>query len=182
MDWAILGAEPVWGVTALQAVDTMDAGPVWATETIAMPADPPRKSDLYNGLVADGAMGLIRKVLSKAPDPDFRPEPQDYDRPDVGAAPDPAPASSTAISGGPTTRTTSCAASVPQTDHPVPTRSSAGFQWPSMTRTEGPCGVERQPGRACSCGVDMVRSSCEPATAPCGSATSGLWTTRVTQA
>ena len=83
MDWAILGAEPVWGVTALQAVDTMDAGPVWATETIAMPADPPRKSDLYNGLVADGAMGLIRKVLSKAPDPDFRPEPQDYDRPDV---------------------------------------------------------------------------------------------------
>jgi putative two-component system hydrogenase maturation factor HypX/HoxX len=83
LDWAILGAEPVWGVTALQAVDTMDAGPVWATETIAMPADPPRKSDLYNGLVADGAMGLIRKVLSKAPDPDFRPEPQDYDRPDV---------------------------------------------------------------------------------------------------
>ena len=57
LDWAIMGAEPVWGVTALQAVGEMDAGPVWATESITMPADPPRKSDLYNGPVADAAVG-----------------------------------------------------------------------------------------------------------------------------
>ena len=83
LDWAILGAEPVWGVTALQAVDEMDAGPVWATQSIAMPSDPPRKSDLYNGLVADAAIAAIREVLSKALDPGFRPQQQDYDRPDV---------------------------------------------------------------------------------------------------
>ena len=83
LDWAILGAEPVWGVTALQAVDEMDAGPVWATQSIAMPADPLRKSDLYNGLVADAAIAVIREVLSKALDPGFRPQQQDYDRPDV---------------------------------------------------------------------------------------------------
>ena len=83
MDWAIMGAEPVWGVTALQAVDEMDAGPVWATATIAIPSDPLRKSDLYNGLVADAAIAVIREALSKALDPGFRPQQQDYDRPDV---------------------------------------------------------------------------------------------------
>ncbi len=83
LDWAIMGAEPVWGVTVLQAVDEMDAGPVWATQSIAMPADPLRKSDLYNGLVADAAIAAIREVLSKALDPGFRPQQQDYDRPDV---------------------------------------------------------------------------------------------------
>jgi putative two-component system hydrogenase maturation factor HypX/HoxX len=83
LDWAIMGAEPVWGVTALQAVGEMDAGPVWATESITMPADPPRKSDLYNGPVADAAVGLIREILVKAADPGFCPEPQDYGRPDV---------------------------------------------------------------------------------------------------
>jgi putative two-component system hydrogenase maturation factor HypX/HoxX len=83
LDWAIMGAEPAWGVTALQAVGEMDAGPVWATESITMPADPPRKSDLYNGPVADAAVGLIREILVKAADPGFRPEPQDYGRPDV---------------------------------------------------------------------------------------------------
>jgi putative two-component system hydrogenase maturation factor HypX/HoxX len=83
LDWAILDAEPAWGVTALQAVDEMDAGPVWATQSIAMPADPLRKSDLYNGLVADAAIAVIREVLSKALDPGFRPQQQDYHRPDV---------------------------------------------------------------------------------------------------
>ena len=33
LDWAMMDAEPVWGVTALQAVDEMDAGPIWATRT-----------------------------------------------------------------------------------------------------------------------------------------------------
>ena len=31
LDWAIMRELPSWGVTALQAVEEMDAGPVWAT-------------------------------------------------------------------------------------------------------------------------------------------------------
>ena len=38
LDWAIMDAEPVWGVTALQAVDEMDAGPIWASRDL--PARP----------------------------------------------------------------------------------------------------------------------------------------------
>ena len=49
LDWAISAAEPSWGVTALQAVEEMDAGPIWGYRTFTLPADPPRKSSLYNG-------------------------------------------------------------------------------------------------------------------------------------
>ena len=83
LDWAITGAEPEWGVTALQAVEEMDAGPIWATRTFPMPADPPRKSDLYNGPVADAAIELVREVVTKAADPSFAPEPLDHRRADV---------------------------------------------------------------------------------------------------
>lgn len=80
LDWAISERAEHWGVTALQAVDELDAGPIWAGRTFAMPAGAgspagPRKSELYNGLVADLAMELIREVVAKAADPDFRPEP-----------------------------------------------------------------------------------------------------------
>ncbi|MFC5992789.1 hydrogenase maturation protein [Pseudonocardia hispaniensis] len=83
LDWAITGAEPVWGVTALQAIDEMDAGPIWATRTFPMPADPARKSTLYNTAVADAAISLIHEVVAKAADPTFEPTPLDYAHPDV---------------------------------------------------------------------------------------------------
>jgi putative two-component system hydrogenase maturation factor HypX/HoxX len=83
LDWAIMDAEPVWGVTALQAVDEMDAGPVWGSKSFRLPTEPPRKSDLYNGAVSDSALELIHEVLVKAVDPGFRPEPQDYARPQM---------------------------------------------------------------------------------------------------
>jgi len=75
LDWAITEALPQWGVTALQAIDEMDAGPIWASRTFAMPAVPTRKSEIYNGPVADAAMECIREVVSKATDPDFTPVP-----------------------------------------------------------------------------------------------------------
>ena len=37
LDWAISEAAPAWGVTALQAVEEMDGGPIWAYRTFAMP-------------------------------------------------------------------------------------------------------------------------------------------------
>ncbi|WP_345006539.1 enoyl-CoA hydratase-related protein [Dactylosporangium siamense] len=80
LDWAITDNEPVWGVTALQAVADMDAGPIWATRTFPMPADPPRKSSLYNGPVADAAIACILEVLDHAADPQFVPTPLDQAR------------------------------------------------------------------------------------------------------
>lgn len=83
LDWAITEAAPQWGVTALQAVAEMDAGPIWASRTFPMPTESPRKSALYNGPVADAAVELVREVMTKAADSSFVPEPLDYDRPDV---------------------------------------------------------------------------------------------------
>jgi putative two-component system hydrogenase maturation factor HypX/HoxX len=71
LDWAVTDAAPRWGVTALQAVQEMDAGPIWATRTFAVPPAPARKSALYNGPVADAAMECVREVLDKAADPSF---------------------------------------------------------------------------------------------------------------
>jgi putative two-component system protein, hydrogenase maturation factor HypX/HoxX len=83
LDWAITEAASRWGVTALQAVEEMDAGPIWGSRPFSIGADPPRKSTLYNGPVADASIELIREVVAKAADPTFAPEPLDYDRPDV---------------------------------------------------------------------------------------------------
>jgi putative two-component system hydrogenase maturation factor HypX/HoxX len=83
LDWAITDGESRWGVTALQAVEEMDAGPVWATRSFALPPAPLRKSVVYNGAVTDAAVEVIREVAAKAADPAFLPEPLDYGRADV---------------------------------------------------------------------------------------------------
>jgi putative two-component system hydrogenase maturation factor HypX/HoxX len=75
LDWAIAGGAEMWGVTAIEAVGELGAGPVWATRTFPMPAAPPRKSALYNGPVADAAMECIAEVVQKAADPSFVPVP-----------------------------------------------------------------------------------------------------------
>ncbi|MEV6487953.1 hydrogenase maturation protein [Actinoplanes sp. NPDC051633] len=77
LDWAIADGARRWGVTALQAVEEMDAGPIWATRTFSLPPAPPRKSSLYNGPVADAALECVAEVLVKAADPEFRPVPTD---------------------------------------------------------------------------------------------------------
>ncbi|UTH76422.1 hydrogenase maturation protein [Chromobacterium sp. IIBBL 290-4] len=64
LDWAILKQEKRWGVTALQAVEEMDAGPVWSSREFDLPAGL-RKSELYNGLVSDAAIYCIRDVAEK---------------------------------------------------------------------------------------------------------------------
>jgi putative two-component system hydrogenase maturation factor HypX/HoxX len=75
LDWAITDAATTWGVTALQAVEEMDAGPIWAVRTFAVPARAPRKSGVYNGPVADAAVEVIRDVVDNAHDPSFQPKP-----------------------------------------------------------------------------------------------------------
>ena len=75
LDWAITEGVPTWGVTALQAGEEFDAGPIWAARTFGMPAAPPRKSSLYLGPVADAALECIFEVVAKAADPAFQPVP-----------------------------------------------------------------------------------------------------------
>jgi putative two-component system hydrogenase maturation factor HypX/HoxX len=74
LDWALADRVRVWGVTALQAVDDLDGGPVWATRTFPVPAGV-RKSTLYNGPVTDAAIALIHEVVARAADPIFVPRP-----------------------------------------------------------------------------------------------------------
>ena len=64
LDWAISQQVSRWGVTALQAVEEMDAGPIWSTFEFEMPAEV-RKSELYNGPVSDAALYCIRDVVEK---------------------------------------------------------------------------------------------------------------------
>jgi putative two-component system hydrogenase maturation factor HypX/HoxX len=77
LDWAITDGAAEWGVTALSAVAEMDAGPIWATRTFPMPAEPTRKSALYAGPVTDAAAELALEVADKAGRPDFVPQPLD---------------------------------------------------------------------------------------------------------
>ncbi|MEU0315868.1 enoyl-CoA hydratase-related protein [Nocardioides sp. NPDC006273] len=63
LDHATLDGRDRWGVTALSAVEEMDAGPVWVTRTFEMPEVPIAKSALYNGPVADAAMDCVAEVL-----------------------------------------------------------------------------------------------------------------------
>ncbi|MGF6705651.1 hydrogenase maturation protein [Pseudomonas frederiksbergensis] len=76
LDWAITRELSRWGVTALQAVEEMDAGPVWATCEFNLPQGL-RKSELYNGRVSDAAISCIREVVEKFID-GFVPVPLDY--------------------------------------------------------------------------------------------------------
>ena len=81
LDWAITQQASRWGVTALQPVEEMDAGPIWSTCEFDMP-DQVRKSELYNGLVSDAAMVCIRDVVAKFAK-GFVPTPLDYTQPSV---------------------------------------------------------------------------------------------------
>ncbi|WP_127499664.1 hydrogenase maturation protein [Actinoplanes solisilvae] len=78
LDWAVAEGARTWGVTALQAIEEMDAGPIWATRTFPLPAAPPRKSSLYNGPVADAALECVLEVVRKAADTGFTPVPADH--------------------------------------------------------------------------------------------------------
>jgi putative two-component system hydrogenase maturation factor HypX/HoxX len=78
LDWAITEGARTWGVTALQAAEEMDAGPIWATRTFALPGVPARKAALANGPVADAAMECVLEVVAKAGDPSFVPVAADH--------------------------------------------------------------------------------------------------------
>lgn len=61
LDWAIMRGESRWGVTVLQAVAEMDAGPVLASCEFDMPMT--TKSSIYRREVADAAIVAIFEAL-----------------------------------------------------------------------------------------------------------------------
>ncbi|MBZ0251343.1 MAG: hydrogenase maturation protein [Burkholderiales bacterium] len=61
LDWAILGGEREWGVTVLQAVGEMDAGPVWAHRAFPMRLAP--KSSLYRREVTEAAVTAVTEAV-----------------------------------------------------------------------------------------------------------------------
>ncbi|WP_047249848.1 hydrogenase maturation protein [Chromobacterium subtsugae] len=81
LDWAISLQQKRWGVTALQAVEEMDAGPVWSSREFDLPAGL-RKSELYNGLVSDAAIYCLRDVVEKFVG-GYQPQAVDYADPAV---------------------------------------------------------------------------------------------------
>ena len=82
LGWAISTGETRWGVTALQAVEEMDAGPIWGYRSVRL--DPSR---LARAACTTAPLPTPnrtdRRGRRQGDRPDFMPEPLDYRRPDV---------------------------------------------------------------------------------------------------
>jgi len=63
LDWAVQEGRRCWGVTVLQAVAAMDAGPVWASRRFAMRQA--AKSSLYRREVTEAAVAAVREALAR---------------------------------------------------------------------------------------------------------------------
>ncbi len=63
LDHAVQDGRGTWGVTVLQAVAEMDAGPVWASESFPMRDAP--KSSLYRQEVTEAAVAAVRRALQR---------------------------------------------------------------------------------------------------------------------
>ena len=73
LDWAILNGERDWGVTVLQAVAEMDAGPIWAHARFPMRAA--TKSSLYRNKVTEAAVAAVLEAVEKFQSEQFTPQP-----------------------------------------------------------------------------------------------------------
>jgi putative two-component system hydrogenase maturation factor HypX/HoxX len=79
LDWALAQGRRRWGVTVLQAVAEMDAGPVWAAEEFDIPehadAGGIAKSDLYRNELADAASAAVLRAVERVASRRFVPAP-----------------------------------------------------------------------------------------------------------
>lgn len=81
LDWAILNEEKGWGVTAVQAAEHVDSGPIWATYEFKMRAA--SKSSLYRDEVSRAAVKAMLVAVRRFESGLFVPAPLDYSRPEV---------------------------------------------------------------------------------------------------
>jgi putative two-component system hydrogenase maturation factor HypX/HoxX len=80
LDWAIQNGESEWGVSLLEAAEEMDAGNIWSHKTF--PMRQATKSSLFYREVTQAAVDCLWEVLAYFNAPDFKPESQDYSKPD----------------------------------------------------------------------------------------------------
>jgi putative two-component system protein, hydrogenase maturation factor HypX/HoxX len=78
LDWAIAMGERTWGVSILQAVEEMDAGPIWATRNFSLGNSLRSKSSLYRHEVTEAAVAGVLEAVTKFESRQFQPEPLDY--------------------------------------------------------------------------------------------------------
>ncbi len=81
LDWAVQSREAKWGVTALEAVAEMDAGPIWAS--VDFPMREAAKGSVYRNEVTEAAVQALLATLGRIADPSFRPAPLDSAATDV---------------------------------------------------------------------------------------------------
>lgn len=81
LDWAISSQSDYWGVTLLQAAEEMDAGDIWGTAEFPLRAA--GKTSTYKREVSTAAVKLIMQAIEDAQNPEFKPRPLDYRRPEV---------------------------------------------------------------------------------------------------
>ncbi len=79
LDWAILRKAEEWGVTILQAVEKMDAGPVWAYRHFPLPER--SKAGLYRCEVTQAAVDAVLESVEKFGKGNFKPKALDYSDP-----------------------------------------------------------------------------------------------------
>ena len=81
LDWAITDNVKDWGVTALQAIEEMDAGDIWASANFPMRSA--SKASIYRQEVTRTAITLMRDTVERVASGTFTPEPLDYAQDDV---------------------------------------------------------------------------------------------------
>src|SRR5262249_47657828 len=81
LDWAIMNGETEWGATALQAVEEMDAGDIWATHNF--PIRRASKASLYRREVTQAAIKGMLETVRRFESRNFTPDPLDYYKPEV---------------------------------------------------------------------------------------------------
>lgn len=81
LDWAIMDGEQEWGVTALQAVEDMDAGDIWSSQTFKMRSA--SKASIYRREVTHAAIKAVLETVARIEEGGFTPEPLDYSNPNV---------------------------------------------------------------------------------------------------
>ena len=72
LDWAIQQGETEWGVTVLQAIGDMDAGPVWSSANLTMRSA--KKSSLYRNEVTQAATAAVLQAVQRFESGDFVPK------------------------------------------------------------------------------------------------------------
>lgn len=81
LDWAIMNNEEEWGVTALQAVEEMDAGDIWTSQTFKMRQA--SKASIYRREVTRAAIKAVTETIARIEGGFYVPEPLDYSNPKV---------------------------------------------------------------------------------------------------